>query len=38
MIVGFFCYYHLNLIYDSFDLIRGNMILLIKKFPLEMPF
>ena len=37
MIVRFFYYYHLNLIYDSLiDLIRGNMILLIKNFHLEM--
>ena len=42
MIVRFFYYYHLNLIYDSlgywFGLIRGNMIVLIKKFHLEMIF
>ena len=38
MIVMFFFYYHLNLIYDWFDLIRRNMILLIKNFHLEMIF
>ena len=40
MIVRFFYYYHLNLICDSswFDLIRGNMILLIKYFNLNMIF
>ena len=36
MIVRFFYCYHLN--FNWFDLIQGNMILLIKNFHLEMIF